>query len=371
MTPARSTPSSFLLCAGLVAIVLGLLYEGLKPFDFLRPNGSTWAADGSGLLFRGGISYSSGALDLGRSIREETISIEIWIEAEARSRYGLATILALFDSRGNEVLSIGQSKSSMILRGLLAPSEEKRFWQHARSRLFLPGERYFIAITSSAEEGTVMYANGERTGRPSHHALMAGAQADGLRLVVGASPDGRKPWAGKISGLAIFDRVLTADEIGRHWQRVRQGGVRELIEFPGLVACYPLEEGLGSRARNIVSRDFRSHLEFPRTFVPARRSELLKWRGFGRALNIRDALRNVLGFVPFGFLLACVLRKYLAASAMSSLVVTILLGTIFSLSIEYVQIFLPSRYSGIVDLIMNSFGTMLGASLAFLIWRIR
>ena len=78
-----------------------------------------------------------------------------------------------------------------------------------------------------------------------------------------------------------------------------------------------------------------------------------------RASNIPDSIANVLLFIPFGFALTYIIQKIrLKATA----VMLVVVATSFALSftIEFLQLFLPSRNPTYVDLLMNSIGGLIG-----------
>jgi len=74
---------------------------------------------------------------------------------------------------------------------------------------------------------------------------------------------------------------------------------------------------------------------------------------FKDGLEISNIL-NIIFFMPFGFLLPTLWRKY------RTLWPTLCYGILFSLIIEICQMFVPYRGSDINDLIMNILGTILG-----------
>jgi glycopeptide antibiotics resistance protein len=72
-------------------------------------------------------------------------------------------------------------------------------------------------------------------------------------------------------------------------------------------------------------------------------------------------LVNIGGFVPLGFFL----YAYLSLSERNKLpaLVTILFGCLLSLTVEIAQAYIPTRDSGMTDVITNTTGTALGVVL--------
>jgi len=73
-----------------------------------------------------------------------------------------------------------------------------------------------------------------------------------------------------------------------------------------------------------------------------------------------DIYSNVLLFMPWGFLLA-VCRVERASSWLAALALALLTGVGLSGSVEFVQLFAPGRYTSLVDLVANTFGSVVGA----------
>ncbi len=78
-----------------------------------------------------------------------------------------------------------------------------------------------------------------------------------------------------------------------------------------------------------------------------------------------DILTNVLAYAPLGLLLGLWLQRRGAKAA--ALVLAALLGAVLSLSVEWVQAYLPARVTSLIDFGTNIFGTFLGALLARLV----
>lgn len=91
-------------------------------------------------------------------------------------------------------------------------------------------------------------------------------------------------------------------------------------------------------------------------------------RGYLRETNLRFAWRTVVDivgnfavFVPLGWALHRVTRRWSLFPRTVNLVAVSIAVAAFSLTIETVQYFLPSRYSSFVDVVTNSLGGILGA----------
>lgn len=70
--------------------------------------------------------------------------------------------------------------------------------------------------------------------------------------------------------------------------------------------------------------------------------------------EIKDSIKNIILFIPTGFLLYSVLperKKYISAT---------LFGFLFSSFIEFNQIFIPTRSPGFNDIVTNSIGALIG-----------
>ena len=81
-----------------------------------------------------------------------------------------------------------------------------------------------------------------------------------------------------------------------------------------------------------------------------------------------DAAINFLSYLPFGLLVGLALRAWFGALA--SVIMSLLLGMWLSASMEYLQMYLPTRISSNMDMLSNSAGMLIGAllSVALIFW---
>ena len=82
----------------------------------------------------------------------------------------------------------------------------------------------------------------------------------------------------------------------------------------------------------------------------------------GQTYSWFDAVTNYLAYLPFGLLLGLTLRA--RVNAAWSVLLATMAGLLLSALMEYTQMYLPSRVSSNVDLLMNGFGMLIGALLA-------
>ena len=92
--------------------------------------------------------------------------------------------------------------------------------------------------------------------------------------------------------------------------------------------------------------------------LPAGRSALLL-AGWGKEPTRLGALLNVLLFIPFGFGIS---EKFMekGTSRLATLTWALALGGLLSYSVEFLQIYVPSRDSGWGDVIPNTLGSVVG-----------
>jgi VanZ family protein len=82
-------------------------------------------------------------------------------------------------------------------------------------------------------------------------------------------------------------------------------------------------------------------------------------------ISVTDIAVNVVVYIPLGLMLTGLMRRFTGMRA--AIFVTLAFGAILSLAMETLQMFLPGRVSSVLDLGTNTFGTLLGALLAWAI----
>jgi VanZ family protein len=351
----RNSVVTLLLTASCVSVLVGILIVGLWPFHAPK-NDVRWSSSGDGLQFgkRGSIlSLNDFTSDLLHA--DSPCSLEILLEPGRVDSGG--TILAFYWPASRVV--------PFILRQFVSGLELQRRRQDlsVRSRVYVDGvfsrpKRVHLAI-SSGELGTAIYVDGILIARSATFRFSRKDLTG--QMIVGNGPSTRNNWSGQIKRLTIYDREILAPEVERHFAEWAKNGPPNLDGSEGVVANYLFDEGGGDIVHNHV--ESATDLFIPKRFFVIHQQFLERPSSefHSRWSYWEDVGINIVGFIPFGFLFRgyfTVVRKMRRGNWL-----TIAMGFAVSLTIEVTQAFLPSRDSGMTDLLTNTFGTALGAIL--------
>jgi VanZ family protein len=345
------TPWARLLGWTCIALWFGILIIGLWPFNFFPTNRTRWIQSLNGLHFDAyGQTYSRQSWVLNNSgvTGDLSFTIELWLGAADARHPQESTFFSIFGDSSDSDLSIAQSRSDLLLGAYFRGRNGTQQGQLRFYNVCSSSHPVFVTITSS-QEGTVFYEGAKQQARYP----VAPVRYTG-RVVLGHAPDGNNSWTGDILGLAVYDHAITSGEIAQHYGIWRS-------QKPWLLqsarALYTFDERTGDVVHNRTGP--APDLIIPANFKPLNLTVLAVPHPF-RFRRI-DTVVNVLGFMPFGFLLCAYLQDGKHYSRKKAFVGTIMLGAVTSLSIELLQVFLPSRDSSLLDVVNNIAGTTLAA----------
>lgn len=344
-----------MLLVGTVAIIL---VAGLWPFRAPLNDVSWLNGENGAQLGHYGIILSTSAFQPRNSESIGSGTLEVALESAPQK--GRHTILA-FEGLGREgapFLLQENGDALIVQRHNVDENGTYRTAEFSIGGALPPKKRVFVTVTLGSQE-TSVYLDG----RLLRALPIQGKPTSGFtgRLVLGNSPSASDSWSGQIVGLALYDHRLDATQVSNHyqdWTRNRRLAVGKDMEP---IAVYRFDERGGGVVHNEV--DAATDLT-----IPARYSVLhpeflsLPWRHYHPTWSYwADFGVNIAGFVPFGFFAAA----YLSAvrPAQNACAITIGLGFLTSMTIEVLQAFLPTRDSGMNDLVTNTFGSALGVLL--------
>ncbi len=320
-------------------------------WPFLAPrNTASWIAGGHGVVFG-----KHGVLVGPRPFRPDDTAdsgcaLDLWVEPDQADVKG--AIFAAYSPANPRLLTVEQYGDGLAVRGL-APRDPIRTGgsQLYVDGVFVPGKPVFLTFISNGW-GTKAFVNGIfRRAIPNFricHSILT------ARLVAGTAAESDYGWQGRLTGIAIFGHLLIPGEIREDYNTWPDHPGPTLRNKAGLVALYLFDEGSGIRVRDELSGANSFYMP-DRYLVVAKR--FLSPPSFD---NRGDIVANIIGFVPLGFTLC----GYLLSSGWgkaTGIVTTVLLCSIFSLLIEILQWFLPTRDSDMTDIITNTVGAAGGA----------
>jgi VanZ family protein len=347
--PARKASGTRVLPFVCLVVSIGLLIAGLWPFRFLPPNNVHWIAGQPGLRFdRYGIVVANSPL-FGPdrpSDPAKPFSIAIDLRPAEEPDNSLPRIFSVYDAQGRELFFIGQWKSELIVRISVAKDRTGRGYQEIGIGNFSKGARKTYVLHFDSR-GIVIFSGGKTVAARFDDPRSALSDMHGpAGVVLGNSPSGRAPWQGDILSLSISNGALLPGEAQRSKMEPR--------------LRYRLSEGNGAVAGG--GTDPRYDLLIPRTFRPPVPAVLVPpWEVEKFNLGFwKDVFVNVFGFIPFGFAVFAWLSKNQGKGSHLSTIFAVLAGAGISLSIELLQIYLPTRDSSLTDVLSNILGPCAG-----------
>jgi VanZ family protein len=348
-----------------IAILLIILAVGLWPFNFFEKNKVAWLSDQDGVRFNGqGIIIGPETSVQGQSpvFPYQSITLEIRLRPLLVTA-NLPQILALHDGRYPYLFFVGQWKSHLIVRSRTDNpamlKKGKSYGEIGLVNILLKDRDCFLTITSE-NGGTAVYIDG-RLNRifPGYHMLSGHAERP-VRLVLGSSPSGESSWNGYLTGLALYNRTLSAAEVLRSYEAWTGKAAAALTADDGCLARYTFSERKGTTIHSQLNAG--DVLTIPDVFTPVQRKFLYPfWHDFRWNLSLfEDLATNILGFVPLGFFFSLLLQQTAYLHRLRAGATVVILGTLLSLAIELIQAYLPTRDSSLVDVLTNASGTLIG-----------
>lgn len=349
----------------LILLLAILLFAGLYPFNFFPTNQVSWVHR-RGLGFRGygevRGQWNSPPVSSADSTGDSAgITIELWVTCW-QDGPKISDLVSVYQSPDREPFAIEQSSADLVVAGVVRNLQGQRISRHLTIDDSLhTGNRRFITIASH-RSGTVLYLEGEP--QKTYPGLELEPQNLVGTVLLGQTPNGHQEWRGDIRGLAIYSRMLDAEEVAANYSAWRQGNLPELQRRAPKFAIYPFDEGSGTVVHD--QGNLSGDLTIPRSLtalnptvlaVPTRRN----------FTDVSDVSLNIFGFIPFGVLLT-LYWKSKGWTNNKAVLVAVASGLTVSLVIELLQVFLPSRDSSLLDVVNNTLGTGLGAGLGVVAW---
>lgn len=341
-----------LLRTASAVVVVIMLNLGLWPFHAPR-NAVTWLKDANGLSFkRHGTVFSLFRVPPSKATDSAARTIEVWLRAEP---WHSGSFLSFYNSQRSVAVSMRESLTDfeLIEYRPLSPRFRKETCFYA-SDVFRRPELTFITVTSG-QAGIKLYVNGLITAN-ARSVLTERAGFNG-RVIAGDTPSHTDTWVGEIRGIAIYDAELSEMQIVKHYQTWKDRGRPTISAGDNISHLYLMDERGGSTIHDKIRPEV--DLVVPKHYTVLGKIALEPvWNEFEISRSFaRSTLKNIIGFVPFGI---CFYLLLLISEWKRPVSMVLMAGFSLSLTIEVLQIFLPTRDSGTTDLITNTLGTWFG-----------
>jgi VanZ like family/Concanavalin A-like lectin/glucanases superfamily len=343
--------------AACAAIFLAMIIACLWPFAAPR-NQVAWLARGNGVHFGDyGSIVSRGAVAPTTGATEDGWTVELWLRPARVDQSG--ELLTFYNPARASGFSLSQSGANLRAKVRAWRGQYDTESPEFDAAGVFRGRREILLTISSGPEGTSLYVDGNLVKVASRRRFSA-ADLTG-EMVLANSPTEVDTWSGDLRGLALYYSDLAPAEVVSHYTDWIGEGRPEQHPGDDAAAVYSFDEGSGVVILNRISPG--ADLYIPDRFVELHAPFLERpWTEFQPDRGyVKDVIINIGGFVPLGFVLYAFLA--LCLHTRRSALKTIVAGTLFSLTVEILQAFLPTRNSGMTDIFTNTLGTAAGAGL--------
>ncbi len=355
--PSKSAVELRILAVLCILILCGILVAGLWPFH-APGNEVSWLTGEGGLRFgRHGTILSRGTFTTAGPADQASGAIEIWVRPDRTNSEH--TLLAFSTPKHPLQFLVRRYQSGIVVHSVdLNQPVQNRPEEIYIADVFHKRQPVFLTLTSGIE-GTSTYVNGALlNARPDFHFSSSNFAG---QLVLGTSPVDNDSWSGQLRGLAIYNHDLTPDQVSRHFATWTTKGRPELGQNGQVLGLYLFDEHQGRIVHDRSGSGI--DLQIPEQYMILREKFLEPlWEEFHPNWSYWKSVGiNIGGFIPLGFFFCAYLT--LAGPISRPALVTIILGATVSVTIEVLQAYLPTRDSGMTDIITNTLGTGLGVVL--------
>src|SRR5450631_4175033 len=352
LLPGRIANRILLVICGL--ILCAIFIAGLSPFTPHPRNEVRWLENQNGLRFGEYASILSSAPFRLEGEPDGPCSIEFWMQPGLFQDSN--TMLAFDSPESSARFRITQSLDDLALArestSHNSPAAQILYIPHAL-RQDVP---LLITLTSSSA-GISVYLNGALV-RTSSDFSIARRDLSG-QMVVGNSPFADDSWSGVLRGIGLYNRELSAEEVRQDYSDWTTSGPPSALAEKQATAVFRFNERAGTVVHNQVAGG--TDLYIPNHYRVLHPPFLEAfWRPTDWGLGFwKDALVNVIGFMPLGFFFCVYFSRSMPVAR--AILLTIIVGCAISFLIETTQFYLPTRDSDSRDWLNNTLGTILGA----------
>ncbi len=270
---------------------------------------------------------------------------------------GFRPILTIHDGQDAKQLIVWNWGRSIIVMNGDDYDGKKKWSRIVSTNQLQVGIPTLLSVVSSSR-GTFLYLDGVLVSKKLRWRLSA--PLDGIKstLIMGNSMYGVHGWVGELFAVQFLAGASTSERIAMNYHTWKMTG-RLHDEAAKSLFYYEFFQGddgvvcdLSPNSNDLVLSE--SPLLFKHYFFQSSKQNV--YSQYFR----KDALRNLLGFVPWGIVVSLWLGCFCSLRPLFRCVVVTASGFGLSFCIELVQAWIPGRVSSLIDLFHNTLGSFLG-----------
>ena len=330
-------------------VVFCIYYAGLDPLEVSKQNDVYKLGEPDALVFPGnGVVYADLQSETLPELELAPFSLFLDFVPASLTTSKFYILFSYHSGDDNTQFVVGQWQHQLVIMNGDDYNYARRLPRLVIDLRAFPRDRLQLIVNADSESASV-YINGNLVTSSADKRLVLPSGIPSISL--GNSVNLNQPWRGVLYQANIYPWWLDDKERLQVFSGEGDSlGSYQLLNFSEETFDVPAEMSLLT----------------PRFFA-----DFKSFRG-GAGVYWRDVILNLLGFIPLGFLMMLALCRHwgqifitpLQQLALGRLFLlagmSMAVGFIISLSIEYQQAWLLQRHSSWLDLLLNSAGTLIG-----------
>lgn len=354
-----------------LSIVIVILFFGLWPHSWPNINDAQLLPSEGTLRFQGsGIAYTDQVPSLNSEDSPDNFTMHLSMAPETVLRNGFKPILMFSNGDDLSQFTIWNWGASLIVMNGNDYNYARKMPRISALNSLNAKENLFLTI-STDDRGTRLFINGGIVTETKGLQLTIPYTGKPPRLIFGNSVYGKHGWTGNLRYFALYAKSFSDEDVRQYYSRWltdndtlanSSSDVRLLYRFNTIE-----NQRIPSQSRpNVPLHLPLKIMVFKRTFLTMPPYDFKANRSFWT-----DTILNFLGFIPLGAVACTWLHQKTTFPRKKTIFLSIAFCFTLSLTIEIIQGWLPHRSSSLLDLILNTLGSLLGILIITLLLKTR
>ncbi len=361
----------FPLITAILVIMAIMLYAGLRQKIESQRNKIQWDKKNTSLIFNeSSMIYADRFVP--RSTKEATdLTMEFAVSPSFNEETTFRFLCQIYDFQSDVQVVIGQWNKTLVIMNGNDYSNRKRqpkiYAQINSDRK----EPQFVTILSD-NSGTEVYINGKLKGKNKELVLHFPVNTERTVMTIGTGIYGTNSWIGTLLNWTFYNTRLDKNTALAHYKTWNETGSFEYRKQIKPAVNFNFDNLSNGKILSTKDSSYSLILKKPKKIL-ALKKEFLSWpeiSDISRSSMKRDIILNLIGFIPLSFLLF-ILKNMYSKNKSKVFIFVLLCSLLFSLFIELKQVWIPSRDSSLLDLLLNTTGGLIGCYLGHFLTRLK